>query len=828
MLRHHSSILAATLTSMVFAATGTHAAEFPLTVREPAGIARHHAPITSGVPFGKGELRSADAITLLTTGTKPAAMPLQTEVLARWADGSIKWLLLDFQADLPANKTTTFVVKYGPGVTRPPVTNPIVITDGYEGMSVDTGRLRMHLDRKNFRPLTAIWLDRNEDGRYTDEERITHADSPGLSLPTPDGNQFHAHRSPIQITREQQGPLRTCLKLKGTHKNENGHFFRYIIRLHLFRGKPDIRIDYTFVNDNAAKTMSQVASLTCGWKLAGTDPAFYHLAGPRTDPPRLFQVDDRRFRVNNQPAGRTASGWAATWNRQGGIAVGVRHFWQNWPKSLSVGQRGLSVGILPGFAKGTYDGRPIRDEAKLFYYLRNGEYSFKIGVAKTHEMWATFFTGKPTPETLDDHFRSRQQRLLAQATPERIAATAVLGAMPPARPGPTAAYDKWFSGFLDKHMHGQEEVREYGLLNFGDWYSIPWDSWGNLEYDTTRCFFQQYLRTGDRRYFDQAEPAARHLIDVDVVHAVNQPIREYGGSWQIEPGAIWAHSVGHTGGYYGRYDGEKYHDIAPLIMKGAYQLGLVDLGHHWIGGAFDHFLLTGDRRTQEVAVMVSDAMARRTPTRYTDHLRGIGWPLQMMMAAWDATGNQAYLAAATRQWRRLRQHLDPDRGWVIKLAFGHCSEASDAGRCRGQNAYMLALTLSGLARYHEATGDPEVLVGLTAGIDQLIRGCWDEKHKAYRTTTCKHMRHIPPSGQNSPAALIAQAIAYESKLTGNREHKRIGREALKTLIAAGLKNLPTENLNGQTGYGSMMFLFTPYGLPLLEDHPQKVPDRTQP
>ena len=141
---------------------------------------------------------------------------------------------------------------------------------------------------------------------------------------------------------------------------------------------------------------------------------------------------------------------------------------------------------------------------------------------------------------------------------------------------------------------------------------------------------------------------------------------------------------------------------------------------------------------------------------------------------------------------------------------------------------MLALTLSGLARYHAATGDPQVLVGLTAGIDPLSRGCWDDKHKAYRTTTCKHMRHIPPSGQNSPAALIAQAIAYESKLTGNREHKRIGREALKTLIAAGLKNLPTENLNGQTGYGSMMFLFTPYGLPLLEDHPQKVPDRTQP
>ena len=198
----------------------------------------------------------------------------------------------------------------------------------------------------------------------------------------------------------------------------------------------------------------------------------------------------------------------------------------------------------------------------------------------------------------------------------------------------------------------------------------------------------------------------------------------------------------------------------------------------------------------------------------------------MMMAAWDATGDQAYLSAANRQWRRLRQHLDPDKGWVIKLAYGHCSEPSDAGRCRGQNAYMLALTLSGLARYHKATGDPEALQGLTAGIDQLIRDCWNQKHRAYRTTSCKHYRHIPPTGQNSPAALICQAIAYESSLTNNAEHRRIGREALTTLIAAGIKNLPTDNLKGQTGYGSMMFLFTPYGLPLLENQsPRATPAR---
>ncbi len=826
MLESHVRQLFVATLALCCSSTAFPANRFPLVVTEPTGIARHQAPVTSGVPFARGELRSADRVALFPAKSPGRQIPLQTEILSRWPDGSVKWLLLDFQVSLNPRQKSQFFLTYGPDVTREPVANPIVITDGYEGMTVDSHRLRLHLDRKNFRPLHAVWLDRNANGRYEPTERITAENSPGLVLTSPSGRSFSTHTSAMHITREQQGPLRACLRLHGSHRDDNGSFFRYVVRLHIFRGLPDIRFDYTFINDHTPTTMSGVDNLTCRWTLAGDGPFTHHLEGPRKKPTRLFQVDDRQFRIDGEPGGRHAAGWAAAWGPNGGMAVGVRHFWQNWPKGLSVGDGQIGVGLLPRFAKGTYDGRPIREEAKLYYYLRDGKYSFKLGVAKTHEVWARFLPSPPNPDQLDTHFRGLHQRLLAEPTPQRIADTEVLGDMPPARPGPTADYDKWFSGFLDKHLRGRDEVREYGLLNYGDWYAIQWDSWGNLEYDTSRCFFQQYLRTGDRRFFDRAEIAARHLIDVDIAHEVNQPIREYGGSWQIEPGAIWAHSVGHTGGYYGRYDGEKYHDIAPLKMTGAYQLGLVDLGHHWIGGAFDHFLLTGERRTHEVAVMACDAMARRTPTRYTDHLRGIGWPLQMMMAAWDATGDQAYLSAANRQWRRLRQHLDPDKGWVIKLAYGHCSEPSDAGRCRGQNAYMLALTLSGLARYHKATGDPEALQGLTAGIDQLIRDCWNQKHRAYRTTSCKHYRHIPPTGQNSPAALICQAIAYESSLTKNAEHRRIGREALTTLIAAGIKNLPTDNLKGQTGYGSMMFLFTPYGLPLLENQsPRATPSR---
>src|SRR5271165_4202318 len=50
-------------------------------------------PVTVGVPFPKGCLASPEALALLDGEGEP--LPLQTTALARWADGSVKWALLD-------------------------------------------------------------------------------------------------------------------------------------------------------------------------------------------------------------------------------------------------------------------------------------------------------------------------------------------------------------------------------------------------------------------------------------------------------------------------------------------------------------------------------------------------------------------------------------------------------------------------------------------------------------------------------------------------------------------------------------------------------------
>src|SRR5947209_2030213 len=51
-------------------------------------------PVTVGLPFPRGGLQDTGPLSLLGAAGRP--IPVQVEPLARWPDGSVKWLLLDF------------------------------------------------------------------------------------------------------------------------------------------------------------------------------------------------------------------------------------------------------------------------------------------------------------------------------------------------------------------------------------------------------------------------------------------------------------------------------------------------------------------------------------------------------------------------------------------------------------------------------------------------------------------------------------------------------------------------------------------------------------
>jgi len=350
----------------------------------------------------------------------------------------------------------------------------------------------------------------------------------------------------------------------------------------------------------------------------------------------LLQIDERRYEIDGQAAGQRAPGWGAIGTDAGGLAIGLREFWQNWPKGIQHKDGQLRLALCPEFPKGLYAGKPTEEESKLTYYLRDGVYTLKVGVAKTHELWATFYKGKPDVKKLADFFKAAEDPLLATCEPAYVNSTKVYADLPPADPAKYAGYDAWLSRALDSHLKLRDKVREYGMLNYGDWYGERRVNWGNLEYDLQHGLFLQYLRTGDRRFFLRAEQAARHHIDVDVVHATNPHLKN---PWGPPPqvGEIWLHALNHTGGYYD----EK---TSGLPVSRTYHLGhSTNFGHVWVTGDLDYYYLTGDRRARTVALQMADAMLRHIPNRYGTHIRALGWPMIITLAAYDLTLDKKYL-----------------------------------------------------------------------------------------------------------------------------------------------------------------------------------------
>ena len=101
---------------LMLPASSASAAVMKITVEEPSGVDRKAWPVTSGVPLAEGALKDPAAAALFSAGGRE--LPLQTEVLARWPDGSVRWLLLDFQVDLAAKQTKSLSLRYGENVQR--------------------------------------------------------------------------------------------------------------------------------------------------------------------------------------------------------------------------------------------------------------------------------------------------------------------------------------------------------------------------------------------------------------------------------------------------------------------------------------------------------------------------------------------------------------------------------------------------------------------------------------------------------------------------------------------------------------------------------------
>ena len=777
-----------------------------LNIENPYEWEYQHLPLTSGIPFPQGAVTSTDNMRIL----KPQGeeIPSQISELARWPDGSIKWALLDFQADLPGRGRfeTCPYLEYGTEIKRTDFPSPLVVTDEEEAITVVTGPMKFVIDKNRFNLFDQVWRDENGDGKFTDDELVVQSGMKGGAfLTAPDGTIYSSLTPPNQVEVEECGSQRAVIKIEGEHISPDGKsLFAYIVRIHAYAGKSFVRLFYTFGNNVGESEFTAIKELQLSLPLLAeekvSEPAKIH-----------FQKDEREFKtyVVDASGRREISREECRYEGfvdKSGVAVAVRNFWQLYPKSFTIcskvrsnarseaefgssngtgghtgaaptryvpdyKQNAISIGICPEIDHDAYAGHPEQEQDKLYYYLQNGEYQFKQGVTSRHELLFYFHPKSEEPDR--SIYAAFQNPPRATADPEWYCRSQTFGDLLPVGQPKYPQYEEVMAGSLERYLAGREDGREYGMLNFGDWWGERRYNWGNIEYDTQHMFFLQYIRSGDRGFFFEGEAAARHNMDVDTVH-YHQDANRIGGAY--------AHCMGHVGGY--DWVGPK------AIASGGFSIS-----HTWVEGLLDYHFLTGDKRALETAIKIAEKYDR---IRHYDfgNCRTSGWHLILTMAMYNATNDRYYLNAAKIIVDRVLERQTPETGgWERMMVPGHCH--CEPPRHKGNAGFMVGILLAGLKAYHQATGDEAVEQSIIKGAEYLINEVWEPDINGFRYTSCPHSS----KGTGNLRKLLG--IAYAYRLTGDEKFGEIARRGAES----GVKSLSGSG-KGLSAHGR----FAPYVL----------------
>jgi hypothetical protein len=726
----------------VVPATQSRTESIPLTVANAHAHAARSWPISTGIPFPQGVLGSVDDVRLLDS---KGEVPVQVRLTARWPDGSVKWLLATFLADSPAGGSAQYRLEYGRDVKRAAASRGLSVAQDSQGIRVDTGALRFRVDcRGNLADL------QRPDGTLL-------ATGPCVTLAQDAAGTEYRAGDKAELVVEESGPLQAVIKAVARLTGPKGEpLLRTEIRYFAACGLASIRIQHTIVIE-AGNPFIDLKELTCHLPLKTAADAWQcDLEGGKTlqldhQSRTVCQRFDREYVQTGQEGEKAAKGRirGSLIAGNGSCAVAVRDFWQNYPKGFCLTDQGVDVQLCPGFPEGIYDAFPFEKEGHhLYYYLLDGRYRLRRGMAKTHELLVCF---EPA-DRLAACAAMFQRPLLATAPAAWYCGSKAFYDVAPRDPVRFAKYEESMAKNLQDYVAGRERYRDYGMLNYGDWYPERGANWGNIEYDTQHAFFLEYIRSGNPEAFFLGEAAELHNRDVDTVHGDPK-----------QSGMAYIHQMGHVGGYFNK--------SVPGTL--GIPTGGGSVSHAWVEGHFDHYFLTGDRRSYETGCAVADYFTRKELSRPYDFTscRVPGWHLIMLAAARAATNDPYYLNAAKVVVERVLEAQDkeprplPDyqaqgrqpyqRGtWSRMMVPGHCLCEP---RHRGNAGFMVAVLLAGLKYHHDVTGDPRVKESIILGAHGLLDETYSDEVHGFRYTSCPKM---PYRAGASPLMVEGIARAY--------------------------------------------------------------------
>lgn len=613
----------------------------------PDGLPEDGYPVTWGIPFAQGRIFDKEHVALTDSAGRP--VPLQTQVLHKWPDGSIHWLLLDFQAGV-ADVGKPYTVAFGTQVVPAPEQSGLTVTENDGAVTVNTGAFTFTVT-KGAKALAEAFAIAGETQPLG--EKLT-----GM-VKTRDGWVATAFE-PVNeaVTVEASGRERVTVLVNGKLTSTDKTFGRFTCRIHAYRGKPYARVLFRVFNDTDApaqlvtefllrlQTPLDMGEAVLGDQKLSTGPAENQRLLVRQSKCDAYTVLDGSDA--QKASGKEWTGSISLQTPEHGVSGAVRHFAPLYPKRMWAGAGGQVVFDL------------------FSSTIEYEQYVMTRGEAKRHELLFYFHKGTCDQPGIKSAFAAFEKPPMLVSA-QWYADNQAFGRGASLTQEEFPELHKWMTAGAP----GLTCYQPLGIRNWPDQYSDSIHSayrgtWSNLYQELDYGAYIVGLLAGRREWIDYAQAYQEHFMDIDICHHSPDP-KFIGASYGISPD--------HTGC-------EPYALNAPLA------------------GLFLLHYLTGDPDARESAVGIADWVRVSNLGMGAGSGRAVGWPLRSAAIAYENTGDVKYMEAGKKLAEFALAEAMPRRGFF--------SEPATSWQYRGGIPTMNSILMAGLMHYWRASGDERV------------------------------------------------------------------------------------------------------------------------
>jgi hypothetical protein len=516
---------------------------------------RHGEPVSIGVACPRGAVNRAERWGL--TDQRGRSVPVQTTTLDRWGDGSVRWMLVEFQADVLPEAPSYYALASD---EMPDADEPaIAIEHAGPVLRVNTGVAVIDVPRSGAGFISAAMVN---DAALLQTTAIVAEDQHGTRY------FFNARRAAV----ERSGRLRAIVCLDGFFLGPDGRsWLDATVRLGFFAGLGAVTVDVEITNPRAARhpggawdlgdsgsvlirdlsidfitsndgTADVWGSLDHGdhmepsgsrfavYQDSSGGPNWNHINHANRDNrvPSTFR-GFRAMRAERFIEGLRATPIASIGGGLSRVSVALPRFWQVFPKSIEADSRRCRIGVFP---------RVYGD----LHELQGGERT-------TASLAICFGRDTVSAEPLA-WVRAPLAITVDPLSYRQGGAWAPLAAgSRPSAAGYEALVNTAITG--DNTFEQRREIiDEYGWRNFGDLYAdreaVPPGAGGaapgsappshyNNEYDAIAAFITRFMQSADPRWWTLANDLAQHVADIDLYHTTHDRAAYNGGHfWQTE------------------------------------------------------------------------------------------------------------------------------------------------------------------------------------------------------------------------------------------------------------------------------------------------------